>query len=346
MSEISNEIRKLFKKVLSGNATSEETKRLTHWLNQSPENQLEFTLFKRNWILNDQEFTPDLAAARRQVKLKIKKYERRQAAVLGRKRIMRGVAATLLVFIVIASGYWVKPIISFSSSKNEAILLDTIRCPRGMQHHVILADGSSVLLNAESILIYPKTFENKKFRKVQFKGEGYFNIVKNEDQAFIVELSQLKVKVKGTSFSLSSYDEEQSIEVYLNTGVVELARRGNMSLTMSPGQLATFNKKNQKIEIAEMASENYLSWTQGRLSFKDESLPKVVKRLERWFDVKIKITDEAIKASRFTATFQNKDIDYVLETLAFTSDVSYKVVEKIDPATGQKSKIIQLMKTP
>ena len=70
------------------------------------------------------------------------------------------------------------------------------------------------------------------------------------------------------------------------------------------------------------------------------------KRLERWFDVKITITDEAIKASRFTATFQNKDINHVLETLAFTSDISYKVVEKIDPATGQKYKIIQLMKTP
>ncbi|MFR5660861.1 MAG: FecR family protein, partial [Butyricimonas faecihominis] len=77
----------------------------------------------------------------------------------------------------------------------------TLRVPRGGEYTLVLADGTTVYLNAESELRFPKQFKGKN-RKVYLTGEGYFDVQRNETQPFIVEAQQVEVRVLGTSFGV------------------------------------------------------------------------------------------------------------------------------------------------
>ena len=84
-----------------------------------------------------------------------------------------------------------------------------------------LPDRSSVLLAKNSQLEYiddTETFE----RKVNLKGEAFFEIVKNPDHPFFVHTATLTTKVLGTSFLVRSFDDESRATVRVRTGKVEV----------------------------------------------------------------------------------------------------------------------------
>src|SRR2546423_1672069 len=61
-----------------------------------------------------------------------------------------------------------------------------------------------------------------------------------------------------------------------------------------------------------------LAWTRGVLAFDGTPLGEVVRTLERWYNVEIRLDDSALAARRLTATFQNESIDLVLQRIALT----------------------------
>ena len=88
-----------------------------------------------------------------------------------------------------------------SGIQDSSEIYHTLRVPRGGEYTLVLADGTTVYLNAESELRFPKQFKGKS-RKVYLDGEGYFDVRRNEKQPFIVEVKQVEVRVLGTSFGI------------------------------------------------------------------------------------------------------------------------------------------------
>ena len=72
------------------------------------------------------------------------------------------------------------------------------------QIRVILQDGSIVHLNSDSRLRYPKQFGLFN-RTVELWGEGYFNVAKDENRPFKVDLQGVEVRVTGTKFNVKAY---------------------------------------------------------------------------------------------------------------------------------------------
>ena len=68
---------------------------------------------------------------------------------------------------------------------------------------MILADGTVVYLNSATRLKYPVVFNGKE-RKVYLSGEAYFEVMKDSERPFLVEVGGIEVKVYGTSFNISS----------------------------------------------------------------------------------------------------------------------------------------------
>ena len=49
------------------------------------------------------------------------------------------------------------------------------------------------------------------------------------------------------------------------------------------------------------------SWTKNQLEFNDEPLDKIALTLERWFNIRVTITDERLKKEKYTATLEEDD---------------------------------------
>ena len=66
---------------------------------------------------------------------------------------------------------------------------------------IVLPDSSTVWLNANARLVYPRSFEDVN-RKVSISGEAFFQVRKDKNHPFIVDIGELQVEVLGTSFNV------------------------------------------------------------------------------------------------------------------------------------------------
>lgn len=78
----------------------------------------------------------------------------------------------------------------------------------GEKKEVILADGSTIILNSLSSISYPEDMSGKT-RNVTLHGEAYFDVAKNPNKAFIVQAEGVEVKVLGTKFNINAYENQE-----------------------------------------------------------------------------------------------------------------------------------------
>src|SRR5664279_2435977 len=98
----------------------------------------------------------------------------------------------------------------------------------------------------------------------------------------------MKVKVLGTSFNLSAYKEDAATAVTLVEGKVAVQDNAGKTIALlSPGQKATKNNNETSIDIRNVETGFYSSWTDGKIFFDDEPLAQIAIKLERWFNVEV-----------------------------------------------------------
>lgn len=257
------------------------------------------------------------------------------------------VAAILMLPLMVYSGYVTIQNQKKSITEHQAVM-QTVSSRQGMVTQFTLADGTKVWLNSNSELQFPMLFTEDK-REVKLKGEGFFEVTKNEKQPFRVNAGELKVEVLGTSFNVISFDNDAQSEVVLVTGEVALtSENGQINREyskMHPGQRAVYQKEKQKIFAEEVNVDKYISWRDGNLIFRDDSMEDVVKRLSRWFNVEITINDPEIKNYIYKATFRNENLFQVLNLLKLSAPIDYSITDRKELMNGEFSKQkIYLMK--
>ncbi|MCD4773133.1 MAG: FecR family protein [Bacteroidales bacterium] len=187
------------------------------------------------------------------------------------------------------------------------------------QTKVILADGSIVYLNANSKLKYTKSF-NKKIRKVKLIGEAFFEIAKNPDKAFIIETGNAEIKVMGTSFNVLAPENNEFVEVLVETGKVSLASRQNENtVVLKKGDYARL--KDNNIQKLTLSDDNYLSWKTKRLDFRNTKLKDVIFVLNRTYMINIIIDSDSIKDLQLTSKFDNIKLETIIESICLTFDL-------------------------
>lgn len=178
--------------------------------------------------------------------------------------------------------------------ENSSPEINTLLIPYGSRSMITLADGTKVWLNAGSRLIYPSRFVNKT-REVFLSGEAFFDVHKNEKQPFEVVTNDVRVNVTGTRFNVTAYPEDFSVQAILVEGSVEVksagAGRRDKGVSLEPGQLAYFNKKTQETRIQKVNVDEYTLWTRGLLHFSNTDLNRIVKKLERYYNIQFQFDD-------------------------------------------------------
>ena len=168
--------------------------------------------------------------------------------------------------------------------------LNRLLIPYGSRSEIILSDGSRVFLNAGSRLFYPPKFRGDK-REVYLSGEAYFEVQENKLKPFILNTGEIEIEVLGTSFNVTAYPEDNSVQTALAEGSVKIKPvNGGLfkkEYQLQPGQLAVYDKKSEKTNISEVNIENYTLWTKGLFSFTETELNRIVKKLERYYNIKM-----------------------------------------------------------
>jgi ferric-dicitrate binding protein FerR (iron transport regulator) len=184
------------------------------------------------------------------------------------------------------------------------MVYNTVIVPYGKRTQITLSDNSSVWLNSGSKLIYPAHFASNK-REVYLDGEAIFEVSHNKQKPFHVVTHDVEVKVLGTVFDLSAYNDDKTTSTVLESGSVEMKELGQSifntsKATMVPGMMAVYSKEASEITQAKVDVKQYTSWRDGYISCEKQSLGDILKKISRYYNISIQVSDKSLENETFT----------------------------------------------
>ncbi|MCX6327247.1 MAG: DUF4974 domain-containing protein [Bacteroidia bacterium] len=237
------------------------------------------------------------------------------------------ISAILFIPLLVASLLYYMQNISTGNLQSYS----EIYAPYGTRTNFYLPDGSTGRLNGGSSLRFPTQFGGQ-VRDVKLTGEAYFNVISNPKKPFVVATGNIDIKVFGTSFNVMAYADEQTTEVTLERGKVEVYKKTNNIIKsigiLKPNESCIYNSLSDSSKILSINSTERLSWTEGKLTFKYEPFDEVVRKLNRWYNVNIVIKDELLHSYIYYGTFKEETLEEVLRLLRFTAPIRYRDIER------------------
>lgn len=236
-------------------------------------------------------------------------------------RYVRWVAVICLPLFLTFGAYYL-----IDSSKASVSSL-VVKAGRGDRATLVLPDGTNVELNSASQLSYPTDFGAKE-RRVELSGEAYFKVTPDVKHPFVVQTGGIEVRVVGTAFNVTAYDDRSDITVVLIEGKVGVNVPGADYL-LRPNEKIVYNKLTRQAITSHVLSTDYIEWTKGNLYFDNESLDNISKTLSKIYNVTIRFESEALKQEHFTGTIGGGGIQNALEILMLTSRFMYEVKDSV-----------------
>ena len=324
----------------AGTATEDERREVLAWVNESPENKQEFFRREADFVFDSMPDTaPSQTATTRM--LEVIAPQRRKI------RFLSAVASVAAAFFI-GAFLWIlhdnsrlnEQVMSLTAQNEKLISIPELeqgdavlnyKVNPGVKGMIVLPDGSEVILNSASTLRTPAQFENGT-RVVELEGEGYFKVVTNPDWPMYVKTSKgMTVKVTGTEFNLSSYNDDVALKLTLV--------RGHVSLIDDKSESEIEVSENEEVAIRSIAAVNAVpkptrktadmrlntSWKDGYLVFDNTPIREVIKKMERWYGIEITVADSKVMNNVFTASFRSESLQQVLTLLDVTCGIKSKI---------------------
>ncbi len=216
-------------------------------------------------------------------------------------------------------------------AKKEEIAYNEIYVPFGHNYEVTLSDNSHVWLNSGSWFKFPVNFTDKQ-RNVELMGEAYFDVFQDKKRPFLVKANLIDIKVIGTEFNVTAFEDDDKIETTLVEGKVEIRRhKGPLKserIILKPNQKADLDIKNDKILIQTVDTELYTSWKDGYFKFADEPFEIMAKIIERNFGIQVQIMDDELKKLKISGSLRRQDSpEKILSLIAKTNNIKYEITK-------------------
>lgn len=153
---------------------------------------------------------------------------------------------------------------------------------------VTLSDGTRVMLNANSTLEYPASFDDAEVREVRLKGEAHFEVTKNPHRPFVVKAGEMQTQVLGTVFDVKAYRKDAP-KVTLMEGKVKVSN-ADTEVEMHPGQTATL--QSDKIVVSR-ASSSVSDWLEGDFDMDQVTLAEAMSDIGAWYNKTVVFQSQA-----------------------------------------------------
>jgi len=191
-----------------------------------------------------------------------------------------------------------------------------------------LPDGSAIVLNIGSVLVYPEKFTDG-LRKVDLSGEGFFEVKSDPDKPFEVNTDIARIRVIGTSFNVKAYPGG-NVEVSVSSGTVNLSpikeTGGDIStVSLHPGMKGVLARHALVPVVLPDTTSDRLFWLHHTLEFRQTPLREVFELLHLHYRITVTPESPEILSCRLTATFSNESPETILRIIAGSFDL---IVEK------------------
>ena len=209
-------------------------------------------------------------------------------------------------------------------------IYNELTIPYGKTFKLVLSDGTTIHLNAGSSIKYPVKFIEGTQREVFLKGEAFFDVIKNANHPFVVNVNDLNVRVLGTKFNVSSYPEDRNINTVLVEGSVALHDKddtynASTAFLLEPGYKGEWNPDSKETTMSKVDTNEYTSWIEGRMIFRNAPFKIIRKKLERKYNVSIKNNNKILEERTYNAVFDIESIEQVLRTLNEIYSIEYTI---------------------
>jgi ferric-dicitrate binding protein FerR (iron transport regulator) len=199
---------------------------------------------------------------------------------------------------------------------------NALRTPRAGEYKVVLPDGTRVWLNASSYLSFPQSFNGDE-RRVELKGEAYFEVAHLPSKPFIVAFNNTQVKVFGTHFNINTYGKASTTT--LIDGSVSVTY-GTVERFLKPGEEALIDAG--KIEVQPTEVYKSIAWKEGVFYFKEDQIKDVLDQIARWYDVQIAY-EGPVNAQSITGSIRRQaTLNQVLEMLGTVTHAKFNLKDK------------------
>lgn len=344
-----------------GEISEEERNKVETWIAENNENRHYFEQLRDIYSIGRSLKSPSgFDAEKSLTRIKSQYYKIRYNDIqekvalnkLKRRRTISILAAAASVMLLVSLGLNLRSWIGTPQSetnRNIAGNFNEIVSPLGSRTQVTLPDGSQVWLNAGSTLKYPMNFLDKD-RMVVLSGEAFFDVTELPGRRFIVNTSEIAVRVWGTKFNVKAYPDELTIQTTLVEGSVSIQEFGDKNNSketyLVPNQTAVFYKHPDPaisstrqadvpvslpsaeipVEIhSEVNTILHTSWKDKNWHIEEESLKLLARELERRYNVKIRFADESVMNHRFTGIIADETIEQILEFIRVSAPVNYEI---------------------
>jgi len=209
---------------------------------------------------------------------------------------------------------------------------------KGEEYQVVLVDGTKVWLNSESKLTYPIQF-GANIREVELEGEAYFEVSKNKNLPFIVKTKQMNIEVLGTSFNVSAYQDEQYMETTLAEGSVRISSNYGSSKAriIKPDEQVVFDVSTNEMLVKSVDAEVYGRWREGVFAFNEDALDEIMRKLSRWYDIKVFFKDNEVRSYQFSGKLPRfETCNELLEMIEKTTNVQFEIKNKQNVIVSMK----------
>ncbi|WP_049631632.1 FecR domain-containing protein [Cellvibrio sp. pealriver] len=197
----------------------------------------------------------------------------------------------------------------------------------GEHSSVNLPDGSQLVLNTNSRVTVKYTDEHRLF--LLERGELNIEVAHDKNRPLSVVAGNKVVQAVGTAFNVRIRNDNE-VALLVTDGKVLVAKQETQpaiekivakrlptnAMAVAKGEKVVLGSAQETIAKADdndIAAQ--LSWRQGNLVFRGETLEDALVEINRYTAVQFEVTDDSIKQERIAGLFKAGDVDGLLAAL-------------------------------
>jgi transmembrane sensor len=179
-----------------------------------------------------------------------------------------------------------------------------------------LPDGSSVVVNADSKLVFSEGWKDGKDREVWLTGEAFFHVAKTPMKSrFIVHVNHFDIIVTGTQFNV--VNRQDKANVMLKEGSVILHTEEGKELKMVPGDFVEYRSS---LEKKVVRNDSILAWKEHKLIFDGTPLRDLITIIRENYGVAVTTSGVGLEEKKLYGIMPNDNLDVLLLALQSTGD--------------------------